>query len=542
MNVSKAAHRKVVIRSFFAAVLREYWLFGVLTLVLIGTVLPYANVLPVWDSWVFFRCYQQVPVTGMLQCDGHNSLASVGLFSVSQFVASGNVLSVQVTALLLVIGGLLCLRSVLGKVFYPRISGSEIDLYTFVFGFNPILLAQLLQPSLDLPLAVFSLYFITALFFRKYILAGIFGLLLIFSKETGAVYYGIIISVFGFVAFLRGKSDPHNGGNRIPWWIFTIPPLLLLWYMQIKPPFPHLPSGDTTWLSVMKTVAAARQFDGFFLGQTLVAYVLNFSWIMTAAVLVAGMLRGCTHWIGKTKTEAVRTHEDKRWVMFCFLLLVAETICITRIKFVNNPRYMLPLVPIGVMVFADAWIYLFRNRVVRIATLVVLLAGIYASFYRTIDPVSRAVFGTFTFGNHTLLAMSTFTHPDNGYGKDELVYNAEFMELPFLTEDLIRQLGTEKIYVVHEQFTWTVLDFDDYKYIDKQTGRRKLKGEHAVPINIRTPAQLLTEMPAQAFLILYPNMHNDEPLGKIIGEYALGNTTTVAHNGYTLSAVELFRK
>jgi len=59
------------------------------------------------------------------------------------------------------------------------------------------------------------------------------------------------------------------------------------------------------------------------------------------------------------------------------------------------------------------------------------------SNFRTLDIASRSIFGTFPFGSHSLLNMTSLA---GGLKLDALAYNLEFLQLEYLFADMIRDL------------------------------------------------------------------------------------------------------
>jgi hypothetical protein len=62
----------------------------------------------------------------------------------------------------------------------------------------------------------------------------------------------------------------------------------------------------------------------------------------------------------------------------------------------------------------------------RTAALLAIGALFTVSVYRSWDPVSRAVYGTFSIGERDMYRMSSITREYAGPGRDEIVYNLQF--------------------------------------------------------------------------------------------------------------------
>ena len=99
---------------------------------------------------------------------------------------------------------------------------------------------------------------------------------------------------------------------------------------------------------------------------------------------------------------------------------------LTRIPFVNNPRYMLPALPILIVLFGGSLLNVLRKQSIITIALIMMLVLLTVSSFRTVDPVSKKIMGTFKFGSHEMLQMARYDEPKHGYGRDHLVYNFEF--------------------------------------------------------------------------------------------------------------------
>jgi hypothetical protein len=110
---------------------------------------------------------------------------------------------------------------------------------------------------------------------------------------------------------------------------------------------------------------------------------------------------------------------------------------VTRYRFGNGARYTLVASPVLVPAFYHALRSLITRPVTRIAYLTVCAAAVCLSNFRTLDVASRSIFGTFPFGSHRLLNMTSLA---GGLKLDALVYNLEFLQLQYLYGDAMRDL------------------------------------------------------------------------------------------------------
>src|SRR5699024_6013557 len=108
---------------------------------------------------------------------------------------------------------------------------------------------------------------------------------------------------------------------------------------------------------------------------------------------------------------------------------------------------------------------------VRRGILVAYAGALVVSDVRTVDPVSRAVYGTFAIGDHRLLRMTSITNECCGAGQDQLAYSAEFTVMHDLIDGALENTrGTDSLrIVVPDSLDWMIVG-----PLDARTHRRTL--------------------------------------------------------------------
>ena len=175
--------------------------FVFLILVFAAIPLYYFSYIPIWDGWQFSRCYLTAAVSGSLSCFDHSSFIHTFLYSLTQRIDLGNFQLIYTLNLILGIIGLIFLRSLLKYLFKDRLSSININLLTMCFGLNPVFLAHIIQPSLDYTLPIFLIMLLFFLFTGKFLYAGVVGILMVFTKESGVMFYGISVTLFLVFSF-----------------------------------------------------------------------------------------------------------------------------------------------------------------------------------------------------------------------------------------------------------------------------------------------------------------------------------------------------
>jgi len=187
-------------------------LFWVLLVVFIAVPLLYFSYVPIWDGWEFSRCYLNAAINGSLWCHDHSAFLHTFLFGLTQRVDPGSFKLIYTLNILLGILGLIGLRSLLQYLFGGRLSFANLTLVTFCFGLNPIFLVHVIQPSLDYTLPIFLVIQLLFMFKKQFFYAASVGILMVFTKESGFMLYGV--SVFLFIPLLVISDPPLRKDKR----------------------------------------------------------------------------------------------------------------------------------------------------------------------------------------------------------------------------------------------------------------------------------------------------------------------------------------
>lgn len=111
------------------------------------------------------------------------------------------------------------------------------------------------------------------------------------------------------------------------------------------------------------------------------------------------------------------------------------------LKTFTNVRYVMPATIFLILFFSLSLKKLVAGHGLRIAIVTVITVLTGWQVFQTVDPVSRAFFGTAPFGNHLVLKMTSVTGECCGRtGRDQLVYNAEFAMIPRLLDKMYAEI------------------------------------------------------------------------------------------------------
>jgi hypothetical protein len=374
------------------------------------------------------------------------------------------------------------------------------------------------------------------LYSGRFFFAALAGVLMVFTKESGFMVYGVSVFLYVPLVLIKGSlawKDKKKFLYMIT--VLTIPIVLFVIYMYMTP---KTQIGDS-WLDGILKMLKFYIVDPVIAAQLVSLLVLNFNWILTG-IIAAGFILFVVNYLKRLRIEAGLGFYDR---IYFYLLFILFVYFLTRIPMWNNPRYMLPVYPVLVILFADAVSILFKKRqaVVTCIIAVVLVLQCVSSF-RTIDPVSKSVMGTFKFGSHEMLGMTSFKGGSGFYGRDQLVYNFEFTEIHYLTEKIYQTVGTDKLFVAAPYSTWT----NAFTSINKETGRRMMYGEGLINARWAFSDTLIKKrlFPEEIYYIAYPNFEkaNREQQAQLSHVYDTKEIITVEDGGYAIDVYHYVKK
>jgi len=106
----------------------------------------------------------------------------------------------------------------------------------------------------------------------------------------------------------------------------------------------------------------------------------------------------------------------------------------------SNLRYFALIYPLLLMLAYAALVRLGARATLRAVVMAAVTLLFALATMRSVDPVSRAVYGTFSIGDREMYRMSSITGEFGGPGRDELVYNLEFTGFHHLQNAFFAQL------------------------------------------------------------------------------------------------------
>ena len=505
----------------------------------VAIVATHLDAVPFWDAKNFLQCVEVAVAKPFdllsLRCWGHPSLVYVWIWSWTQYVWPWTPAFLYVTNAVVGVMSIVAFDELLRRLF-PGKADTEYALVTALYALAPLFVSHAIFLNLDYGATALFVLFLHFLVARRFWTAAAFGAALAFTKETAVAAWTVTIGAYIVACVLRPRTSWVERAATLR----SLAPLLAVpaavgAYILFAGVVHHDPGG---WVGSYAPVQAVPDRVDAFLNTNLAdpsmrafladIFVLNFQWLYTAVVVVA--LCAAAIRVAPPPRDSI---DQARWGMFFALTLAGLVYIVTRYRFSNGARYVLLATPLLILAFYQALLFLCARGRRRLLSLAVCAFLVFVSNFRSIDFVSRSFFGTFAFGSHAMLDMTSLT---GGLKLDSIVYNLEFLQLQYLFGDMIRDLRPQNgsILLMGNAIYNFPPDVDgrDYTLTADPT--------HAVPFfvalgdvnreviasHVRSDGQLF-------FYIAFANADNVQ-LRELLKRYPLVRTKTYQRHGYTL--------
>ena len=505
---------------------------------------PHVDFIPMWDGWAYAECAMDVAANRFslvfLRCYGHPAYIYSGVLGAFQLLDLGNQF-----LLVLVNGAVLALATVgfhrLMRRTFPG-TGHEADvaLLTAAFLLQPPFLASVVQPSLDLPVLTGTIWCVALLVERRWFWCAAAGTALAFSKETGVLLFAVLLACY--VVWVLART-PGTFTARLRALIPLTPTVApLVAYAGYVITFRVFRPGESpVWTSTTGPPLLERllvpRIDAGVRSYLALLFVLNFAWLPATWIAVdaaAGVVR-----LALRRSARVIAEADRAVIGFLTLAAVATVFALTRFTTFSNVRYVMAgtglLLPLAYVALVRLGIGPSARRV-ALGTYSALLV---VSAVRTVDPVSRRLWGTFAFGSHRMLDMTSITAECCGVGRDQLVYSLEFTRFHDLTDSVVATLVRDTATVIGVP---RGMEYYTVGRLDLATWRRTLRRTGAFRPTVWDRVWVFasaTTAPQSMVYIAMPNARDSVKLRLLSNRYVVGPERRFEADGYALSAYEL---
>jgi hypothetical protein len=504
--------------------------------------------IPMWDGFIYASAIDRA-LTGPfdaaeLRLAGHASQAYAAFVVAMQALARGHywpLLLANGILLLIATGGFASLCAI---VFPGEDFALDRSLLTAAFVLHPALLASVVQPGLDLPIVPAFLWTAVFLLRQRWVAAAAVGVALAFTKETGVLLYAALIGsviLWHYRIALGTATTRRDAIARLA--VLSIPGVafgLNMLYRSHSAPAgePAVWNAGTAMIgqSLVRQLLVPR-IDRHLASYLAIIGVLSFAWIPSLGA-AGGLIA--------TSIRRARAPFDWRTLAqsftgpigFVAILACATAYVLTRFATYANARYLLAVVPLLLLLFCAGLIAMRApagTRRLLIAGYVILS---FISCVRTIDPLSRLLFGTVYFGERPLLRMTSITRECCSSGRDQLAYNLEFTTLASLTDDALAAMrpGDSTLIVLPDSTNWHAVPM-----LDPVTNRRTLDRSGPIyPLVVESDsAALFAHERSSAIYIGLPNGPAKRGLEQLAPSFDIGAERRFNRGPYAISVYRL---
>jgi hypothetical protein len=550
---------------------------------------------PMFDGRFYAECIGRVAadpgyIAGY-RC-GHIDEAFVAILAFGARLVPETSKTLLMENILLLLLGVAALRRILRSAFPDEQHRVARALLVGALLIHPIVLAAVVQPGLDFGLLVFSLCALAAALEGRRWTLTLFGVLLIFSKEPGVLLYGAIVAVWmwrrveamlspddamrvGMAALLilgllalidheissalfflaaaglaalrprrprRSALPSFEGLARtvLHEWPLIVPVVLLLAYLLYYSLRPSALNDGNAVMWGGGSGAIGMLFRGGLFDLStrislLLMFVIGFLWVPSVWMLVDLAIGTVRHVRGQPARPLPGI--DRSALAFITVVLLADVWLLSRYVTYSNTRYYLPVLPLALIAAYAALVRLRVPAFGREALLMAVTLLLAVSTIRTLDPVSRKIWGTFRFGDRSILSINSLTEECCGRARDQMAYNLEFTELALLLDMLFARLepSDSTVLVLERDVDWYTVGA-----LDGVTHRRTLRSTGVVRPKVTTVGETDTLKAARAWYIEMPFTDDTAAIALITRRFELGERCTVSHGPYRLSAREMW--
>lgn len=379
---------------------------------------------------------------------------------------------------------------------------------------------------------------------RQWILQVVTGLFFCFTKEPAIVIYGALcVGVVAGDLWQNARNAMADKRKRLfctPQY-YAMAAVALLWGVTIM------------MLGAWSGGNGGFSTDGaYILEKCKVLYILNFNWLCTAFILTGGMILVLS---GKIRADKVRMLLPVLTAQTGFTLFS----CLFRT--VNHARYAdispVCLYLLCCLVLAKITDLLFaRMAKMRESVNGRFLSAVYAalalilliSCYRTIDPVSMAVFRTVPIGTETMLTTGTPAPGDSMiYNKQTLWFERALSEalsdVDFGEEAVLFPTVDGNAYHFEGFATAQTLTAGEYRVFEEYWDpavqcRKPLPFKGSIPLHVtaitdmESLRRLMRESPSARYVYFYSELAGAEMAGEIGRAYRVTEAESVNYRGW----------
>ena len=499
----------------------------------------FSDFIPFWDGGQYYYNCLGIAIKSSFHlsnfnCFGHPSFLYMFLIGLFQYMRPTSIFLFHLPITLLGIASIIAFYAISRFLFPSKTVKNELLLLTALYAFHPVLFSNSLHFNLDYGVLVFYILLTAFLLYKKYKLAFVCGVFLMFSKEPAILMYGATLAVY-WVINLRRKNNNN-------FWILVTPLFLFGTYAFYTRIILHT---SFLWSNfgikrAIEILLIPNLKDHFFIRYMEGIFIFNFSWIYTGFIGVS---------LGSYVFQRIRNIQLTRFfemvklspTLFIFITFIINLYILTSLKTWLVLRYFLPLYPPLLFLFFASILFLFQSPFIRkfilaICLVLMLLANIYS-----FDPLTKNLFGEFKFGSHTMYRIGG---PEDGihFGVDGLVYNLQFTAFHYVLNAIYTDLKPNKntAFIFIEE----VADWQFTGYVDEKTFHKSPLSNSSFKIHSYSVEKLLklSSKPVNAYYIDIPSIKRDVMKTSLKNYYSVSFKKKYSYLGYSFNVYKLILK
>ena len=440
---------------------KNFWIIGVLLIVIVSR-LPYLNSLPLWDAGEYFEdlseglnYFRYDSFKSIIECFSicnHPSLFFALVYIIGQMIVENSLFMVGITTLIVTCIAICAFYSLVKKM--ARVSEFKAAFITLIMSFTPVFFGTFGYFGVDYFLGCAFVLLIWACVFDHPILCGLFALACFQSKETGIVIVAALVLGMIINTLLKNKGfDKIRALYRDArlWAILLSTIVQLAYYAYV---------GMGKWSDGFVTEGSFWDGTGYntwsfkpsyILLKIEQLYLLNFNWIISAAIIIAAIILLVRYFKGRkgksNQVAEIRGNQDISVIplvtaiigYFLFSALYV-TASLPRYNVLND--FMLVLLATVLVrrvlrksAFKKKENYRRANVISACMTAGIgVLMGVEC--FITIDPVSKCMFTNLTTGSQTIL----YTEKQFVYLTDALIYNTQYQYINAAVDKILAEV------------------------------------------------------------------------------------------------------
>ncbi len=514
---------------------------------------------PIWDGHQYFQslinAVNKVPFSVYnFNLENHNTAGYFLIQGLFQLLDLGNYQIAQLVNVGMVAMAAFMFFKIIQSMEYKEISSVELVLMTLVFAFDPLFVAGAININPDFATLVFFIASLYSLLYLKKRYFLLFGLLLSFTKEFGAVLY--VILAFLWIVLIN-RNHPKRLINAL---MFMFPPTLVVFFFIYKKFFKY--EGYYTNYTLGSTLKKVLVFtpDKSVYTKLIQIFIINFHWILLLLILFHG-LKLIFSFI--TKKNSIINFDDKE--KYVFKIKIVLTFCFIGFTFASiqyrewsSPRYIAPTLFFVIFFGFLSLRGLIKSGRIRVSILVVILICFTGQIYYSIDPVGNSILGTFNFGKHKMMRITSLTGEGacKVSGRDQIIYNTQYTMIDKLMAEIFRNgLLKENIVLFShfDNFYYEVAPWDPVSF--KRTYRapphyyapQRMYIYTTFPSKTYFKEQLMKiekdKWPQRAYYINFPWCEDEMIELAVLNEFFIQEKSDIVElNGYQLKVYQMYLK